>query len=149
MTVSEYIINKLKSLDIKHVFCVTGGGSMYLNEALRNSNIKTIFCHHEQAATMAAIGYSKLIGTPGVVMVTSGCASTNTITGLLDAYQDDVPLIIISGDSWLEDISNKGYGVQGSNIKDIVSSITGSFIQIDTNIDYIIDNKLSFYNTPL
>lgn len=149
MNVSEYIINKLELLGVKHVFCVTGGGSMYLNEALRNSNIKTIFCHHEQAATMAAIGYSKLIGAPGVVMVTSGCASTNTITGLLDAYQDDVQLIVISGDSWLEDISSKGYGVQGSNIKDIVSSITGSFLQIDTNINYIINEMLSNIKYPL
>ena len=79
--VADYVAKFLESKDIKHVFTVTGGGAMFLNDGLaKNTNIKGIFHHHEQACAMAAVGYSKVNNKIAVVMPTTGCGGTNTIT---------------------------------------------------------------------
>ena len=66
---------------------MTGGGAMFLNDAFGNcEDINCIYTHHEQAAAMAALGYSKSKGL-GVCVTTTGCGATNA-TGLLDAWQD-------------------------------------------------------------
>ena len=59
--------------------------------------MKCIFNHHEQACAMAAVGYSKVNNEIAVVMPTTGCGGTNTITGLLDAWQDSIKVVFISG----------------------------------------------------
>jgi acetolactate synthase-1/2/3 large subunit len=79
---------------------------------------------------MAAVGYSKLLNKPGLIIVSSGCGSTNAITGVLDAWQDSYPLIIISGQAnkdqttYLSDIPLRKLGVQEVNIIEIIKSIT-------------------------
>ena len=125
MNVSEYIFNYLYSKGIDTVFILVGGGSMYLNDAVAKSKMKVICCHHEQACAYAAVGYSKYTNKPCVVLITSGCGGTNCITGLLDAYQDSVPVIFISGQVNNEDInynSNECFGIQSVNINPIIKS---------------------------
>lgn len=98
MRVADYIFKKLNSLGIDTAFCITGGGSMYLNDALsKNKKIKTIFTHHEQACAIAAEGYSRVTGKPCLVCVTTGPAGLNTLTGVLGQWTDSVPVIYISG----------------------------------------------------
>jgi len=73
MRVSEYIANKLAELGVRHVFMLTGSGSMFLNYAIgKHPQIQTIFNHHEQASAMAAEGYARVTGKPGVVNVATG-----------------------------------------------------------------------------
>ena len=80
--ISDYIANRLVELGIRHVFMVTGGGSMFLNYALgKHPNITTIFNHHEQASAMAAEGYARITGKPGVVNVTTGPGGINALNG--------------------------------------------------------------------
>ena len=70
---------------------------MFLNDAFGNTvELDCIYTHHEQAAAMAALGYSKAHGV-GVCVTTTGCGATNAITGLLDAWQDSQPILFISG----------------------------------------------------
>lgn len=97
--VADIIIDTLADNGITDAFCVVGGGSMYLNNALGiNKRIKTYFNHHEQACAMAAEGYAKYTqNKPALVCVTSGPGGTNTLTGIMGAYQDSVPIIVISG----------------------------------------------------
>ena len=129
--VADYVAKFLESRGIKHVFTVTGGGAMFLNDGLaKNTNIKGIFNHHEQACAMAAVGYSKVNNKIAVVMPTTGCGGTNTITGLLDAWQDSNKVVFISGNvnkketTYCSDIPLRKFGVQEANIVDIVKPIT-------------------------
>ena len=108
ITVSDYIFDKLSSVGVEHVFTVTGGGAMFLNDAVTKSDISPVFCHHEQSCAMAAVGYSKVNNDLPLVVVTSGCGSTNAITGVLDAWQDSNPVFIISGQANKKDTTRRG-----------------------------------------
>ncbi len=98
MRVSEYIANRLSEFGVRHVFMLTGGGSMFLNYAIgKHPQIKTIFNHHEQASAMAAEGYARVTGKPGVVNVTTGPGGINTLNGVYGAFTDSIPMLILSG----------------------------------------------------
>lgn len=98
MRVSEYIANRLVEFGVRHVFMLTGGGSMFLNYAIgKHPQIKTIFNHHEQASAMAAEGYARISGKPGVVNVTTGPGGINALNGVYGAFTDSIPMLVISG----------------------------------------------------
>jgi acetolactate synthase-1/2/3 large subunit len=95
---SDYVANRLAELGVRHVFMLTGGGSMFLNYAIGNHpRIKTIFNHHEQACAMAAEGYARISGKPGVINVTTGPGGINALNGVCGAFTDSIPMLIISG----------------------------------------------------
>lgn len=98
MRVSEYVANRLTELGVRHVFMLTGGGSMFLNYALgKHSQIKPIFNHHEQASAMAAEGYARITGKPAVINVTTGPGGVNALNGVYGAFTDSIPMLILSG----------------------------------------------------
>ncbi len=98
MRVSEYIANRLSDYGVRHVFMLTGGGSMFLNHAIgTHPNIKTIFNHHEQACAMAAEGYARITNTPGVINVTTGPGGINSLNGVFGAWTNSIPMLILSG----------------------------------------------------
>ena len=127
--VAEFIENKI---GVNHVFLLAGGGNMYLLDAIReNKNLIPVCNHHEQACAMAAVGYSKQTNKPGVVIPTTGCGGTNTITGLLDAWQDSHPCIFISGQvnknqtcNYASPLPLRKFGMQEADIVSIVKPIT-------------------------
>lgn len=126
--IAEFIVTQLR---VDRVFMLTGGGAMFLNDGIaKRPELKPVFNHHEQACAMAAVGYAKFSGQFGVVNVTTGCGATNAITGLLDAYQDNVPCLFLSGQvKRKETLRNSGLairqiGVQEVDIVSIVSSLT-------------------------
>jgi len=130
--VSDYIISKLYSLNTKYIFLLTGGGAMYLNDAVvSQSKMKYVCNHHEQACAMAAEIYSRVTGNLGVAMVTSGPGGTNAVTGVLGAWQDSTPCLFISGQAKRnQTVYNSGIenlrqmGTQEVNIIPIIKSIT-------------------------
>lgn len=140
ISVADYIIDFLEKKGVEFAFQVPGGGAMFLNDSVEKSNIKPVFCHHEQACAMAAVGNTKMTNTPSLVIPTSGCGSTNVITGLLDAWQDSHPVIFISGQAnkkdttFLSSIPLRKLGVQEVNIIEIVKSIT-KFSTMITNAE--------------
>ena len=98
MRVADYIWKFLADKGIRHVFLVTGGGAMHLNDALgRETRIRYVCNLHEQACAMAAEGYARQSGMPGVINVTTGPGGTNALTGVMGAWLDSVPMIVISG----------------------------------------------------
>lgn len=98
MRVADYIWKFLADKGIRHVFLVTGGGAMHLNDALgRETRIRYVCNLHEQACAMTAEGYARQSGMPGVINVTTGPGGTNALTGVMGAWLDSVPMIIISG----------------------------------------------------
>ncbi len=138
MTVSDYIFNFLKDKGVKNAFVITGGQAMFLNDALaRCKEIKPLFTHHEQTCTMAADAYSRISGKLGVALVTAGPGSINAINGLVGAWCDSAPIMIISGQSALSCVryqaeSNiRQYGIQGVYIKPFVEKATKFFVTVD------------------
>ena len=96
--IPEQIADWLVSQGIEQVFAVTGGGAMFLNDALgRHAGLRCTFMHHEQACAMAAEGYARIAGKPAVVMVTTGPGAINALNGVYGAYTDSIPMIILSG----------------------------------------------------
>jgi acetolactate synthase-1/2/3 large subunit len=142
MRVADYIFDFFYNKGITNVFSLVGGGSMYLNDAVSKSKMEVIYCHHEQACAMSAVGYTKYLGIPSIVLVTTGCGSTNTITGLLDEWQDSVPIIFISGQVKNTDFNPdlRQAGVQGVNIKPIISSIVKGYNNLSDNIEVSLRN---------
>lgn len=96
--VADFIAQTLSAHGIKHVFLVTGGGAMHLNDAFgRNKELQYVACHHEQACAIAAEGYARVSGKTAAVNVTTGPGGTNAITGVWGAFTDSVPMVVISG----------------------------------------------------
>ena len=99
MKVSDAVIQTLIEHGVTHVFVVPGGFSMHLNDSLNHSSITPIYCLHESGAAFAACGYAAYSGKLGVCLVTSGPGSTNALTAVASAWQDSLPLLVISGDA--------------------------------------------------
>lgn len=98
MRLSERIAEWLAEQGIEQVFTVTGGGAMYLNQALgSHPRLRCTFMHHEQACAMAAEGYARISGKPAVVMVTTGPGGINALNGVFGAFTDSIPMLVISG----------------------------------------------------
>lgn len=96
--ISNYIAQKLKEEGISHVFSVTGGGAMHLNDALGHEpGLTCIYNHHEQACAMAAESYARFEGTIACVCVTTGPGGTNAITGVAGGWLDSIPMLVLSG----------------------------------------------------
>ena len=117
------------------VFCITGAGNLAIVDALyRDGNIKIIYSHHEQAAVMEAQGYSRISGKLGVALVTTGAGTANVVTGVLSAYLDSVPVVVISGNEssfHCENLSGlRAYGVQGFDSVAVLTPITKNSARI-------------------
>ena len=95
VNMSDYLFQQLKDFGVETVFCVTGGPAAYLMEAVKKVGIESVHCYHEQACAMAADAYARIKKKPAVVLVSNGPGSSNTITGVLGAYQDSIPMIVI------------------------------------------------------
>ena len=96
--VSEQIADWLVRHGVEQVFAVTGGGAMFINQALgAHTGLRCTFMHHEQACAMAAEGYARIAGKPAVVMLTTGPGPMNAFNGVYGAFTDSIPMIVISG----------------------------------------------------
>ncbi len=136
------------------VFCITGAGNLAIVDALfRDGKIKIIYSHHEQAAVMEAQGYSRISGKLGVALVTTGGGSSNVVTGVLSAYLDSVPVLIVSGNESSFHCENhsglRAYGVQGFDSVAVLSPITKNSVRVldGTNIKEITDEAIRIATT--
>jgi acetolactate synthase-1/2/3 large subunit len=126
---SDWIFRFLAGNGVKHVFMLTGGGAMHLNDSLGISpDIEYVCTSHEQAAAMAAESYAKVTGGLGVCLVTTGPGGTNAITGVAGAWLDSTPMLVLSGQAKRADLKGttgvRQMGVQEVDIVSIVSPIT-------------------------
>lgn len=95
---SNYVAKFMTDHGIDTCFTITGGGAMYLNDSFgHHPGLKCIYNHHEQASAMAAEGYARLNNKAALVCVTTGPGGTNALTGVLGAYLDSIPMMVISG----------------------------------------------------
>jgi len=94
---AEALVKCLENHGVEYIFGLSGGAAIPIFDALVNSKIKLILVRHEQGATHMADGYARATGKPGVVLVTSGPGATNTVTGIMTAHMDSVPMIVLTG----------------------------------------------------
>ena len=129
MKLSDYVFGQLKAWGAQHIFLVTGGGAMHLNDSIGTSGIGYICTHHEQAAAMAAEGYARTTNTPGLLNVTSGPGGINALNGVFGAWTDSIPMLILSGQVKRETCM-RTYGIAnmrqlGDQEVDIVRMVAG------------------------
>ena len=108
-TGAETLIRSLEAEGVEYVFGLSGGAAIPIFDALVDSPIKLILTRHEQGATHMADGYARATGRPGVVVVTSGPGATNTVTGLLTAHMDSVPMVVITGQCVSDMLGKDGF----------------------------------------
>jgi acetolactate synthase-1/2/3 large subunit len=131
---------------------VTGRGILFLSDAVAKCNkVMGISMHHEQAAAYAAVAYAQYTGGPGACLVSTGCASTNALTGVLCAWQDNIPCVFVSGQNPLRETTRysgiplRTFGSQEADIISIVEPITKYAVmiteaeQIVSEVDKAID----------
>ena len=135
MRVCDWIAEYLYNQGIKRVHGLMGGGASGLNDGfIKQGKIAYICYHNEQGAGHSAVGEAKFTGQLAVVNPTTGCAGTNCTTSVLDAWQDSVPVLFLSGNvklstcsGWInqtQGIDLRKYGVQEHHIVDTVKSMT-------------------------
>jgi acetolactate synthase-1/2/3 large subunit len=150
--VADYIANKISEYT-DHVFLVTGGGAMHLNDAFgKEKNLKYVCCHNEQSCSIAAEAYTRVSGKIGAVNVTTGPGGINALNGVFGAWVDSIPMIIISGqvkrETSLSHYKLNGklrqLGDQEVDIVSMVQHITKYSILVDDalNIKYHMEKAL-------
>ncbi len=137
--VADYIFSFISNLGVSCVFTVSGGGAMFLDDALAaNKKLKYVCNHHEQASVMAAEAYARVTENFGVALVTSGPGSTNTLTGVVGAWQDSTPCMVVSGQSkraqtvYNSEIEGlRQFGFLEVNIVPIIKSVTKYSVMVN------------------
>jgi acetolactate synthase-1/2/3 large subunit len=129
MKVSDYLVDRVADLGVRHVFFVPGGAAMHLNDSLGGcSRLEFVANLHEQASAIAAEGYARVTNDLGVAMVTAGPGGTNAVTGVAGAWLDSSPVLFLSGQVKRADLKGdtglRQLGVQEIDIVSIVRPIT-------------------------
>ena len=149
--VADYIMKRIADEGVSKLFFVPGGQCVFLCDALRRSErLEPISVHHEQTAAMAALAYSEYTNNFGACLVTTGCAGTNTLTGVLHAWQDSIPMIVVSGQqSYAATTVASGLplrqaGVQEADTQTIASTLTKYAVTIPDakTIAYHLDKAI-------
>lgn len=140
ITVSDLVVRRLHAHGIKHAFGVVGGAIMFITDALRRCHgMHSVFTHHEQAASIAAEAYSKLTHKPAIVFATAGPGVTNLVTGVVDAYMDSIPMVVVIGDvrsSIAADFSKQRYNApQEVNQAALMRPIVKEYVHLNPDMD--------------
>ena len=98
-TVADYLLERLRAWDVRHVFAYPGDGINGILAAWGRADNKPQFvqARHEEMAAFEAVGYAKFTGNFGVCMATSGPGAIHLLNGLYDAKLDHVPVVAIVG----------------------------------------------------
>lgn len=126
---SDWVFTFVARLGVKHVFELTGGGAMHLNDSLGGCpELEYVCTLHEQAAAMAAESYAKVANDIAVCLVTTGPGGTNALTGVAGAWLDSTPMLVISGQVKRADLKGttgvRQMGVQEVDIVSMAAPVT-------------------------
>ncbi len=98
ISVSDFVMEFLADRGAGTLYVLSGGGIMYLLDSLgRSERLSYVCCRHEQACAVAAEGHARITGAPGVALVTTGPGAANAASGVLGAWTDSLPLLVLSG----------------------------------------------------
>ena len=129
--IADIIAETIADAGLSHVFMITGGGAMHLNDAFcRCKELKIIFNHHEQASAIAAEAYCRLSNKMAVLNVTTGPGGINALYGVYGAYVDSIAMLVVSGQIKRETMARnyplplRQLGDQEADIVSMVKPIT-------------------------
>ncbi|MDE6750379.1 MAG: thiamine pyrophosphate-binding protein [Lachnospiraceae bacterium] len=154
--VADIVKDILVESHIAHCFTLTGGGAMHLNDAFGSADdLKCIYFLHEQGAAIAAEAYARVHNRMPVVCVTTGPGGTNTLTGVLCAWLDNIPMLVISGQvKTTATIKSTGlklrqFGEQEYNIVDSVKPMTKYAVTVTDayKIKYELQKAIYYANS--
>lgn len=146
MRVCDYIAQRLKDLGVTKVYGLVGGSTAGLNDGfISHSDVEFVAFHHEQGAGHAATGSARTDRKLGVCNVTAGCGVTNVMTSCLNAYQESVPVLFLSGNTQTFNMAKKinqerglnlrKYGIQDFDTVGAVQGMTKYAVMIESAVD--------------
>ena len=141
---AEALVKSLERQGVEYIFGYSGGAAIPIFDALvtTGTKIKLILTRHEQGAAHMADGYARACGKPGVVLVTSGPGAGNTITGLMTAHMDSVPMIVISGQQIRPMLGLDAF--QEADVFNLTMPVTKHNLVLETNdIPQIVDEAFA------
>ena len=148
--VSDYVINFLLKNNIEVIFTLAGGFIGPILNSISKYNIKYYCLCTEQAAAMAADGYYRIQKKPCCLLITNGPGASNTLTGVIGAFQDSIPIYIISGNVPIsqsldsQELNLRQLGVQELNIIPIVKTFTNFAVNIKKKEDIAENLKIAY-----
>lgn len=127
--VSDQVAILLEVMGIRHAFGIIGAGNVHLFESISRHGYTEIVCvHHEQAATMAMQTYYRMHGKLAVALLTTGGGATNGVTGVVSAWADSIPGLVIAGNEngkfCYPENPLRMWGVQGYDSVQMVEKVT-------------------------
>ena len=153
---SDFVADFLVKNKITDGFTVVGGGAMHLNDSFGHKDgMNILYCHHEQACSIAAEAYARLNNKPALVNVTTGPGGINALNGVASAYLDSLPMFVVSGqvryDTTIvfakrnDDATLRSLGDQEFNIVDTVKTMTKYAVMIDNPDDIKYHLERAYY----
>jgi acetolactate synthase-1/2/3 large subunit len=148
---SDYVARRIHELGVRHVFMLTGGGAMHLNDAMgRVDGMQYVCCHHEQSLAMAAESYTRLSGRIAAVNVTTGPGGINALNGVYGAYTDSIAMVVVSGQVKRETLASNApvrlrqLGDQEVDIVSMVKPITKFAAMVTDPLDvrYLVEKAM-------
>ncbi|KAB7616148.1 thiamine pyrophosphate-binding protein [Amylibacter sp. SFDW26] len=94
---ADFLAERLYEAGCRYAFGMPGGEVLTLVDALRKVGIEFILVKHENSAGFMAEGAYHRTGAPGILVATLGPGAMNGINSIVNAYQDRVPLIVLTG----------------------------------------------------
>jgi len=160
MRVADAIADWLYEKNISHAYGIIGGGNAVIFDALQKAGkITIVCCHHEQAAAMASAYYNRIReGLESVVLCTTGAGSTNAITGVMAAYMDSIPLLVLSGNEALASVMRgrtRVLGVQGYDSRGVAEGFSKLALrivhaeQVPAILDFAYDDAMKHRQGPV
>ncbi len=149
--VADYIIRKVNEAGAKHVFLISGRGILYLTDAVARNEINPVCTYHEQGASYAAMAYASASNGISACLISTGCAAANAVTACLCSFQDNLPVIFISGNNPLAEntrysgVPIRTYGSQEADIISIVKSCTKYSVMIDDKESVVSEIEKALY----
>jgi acetolactate synthase-1/2/3 large subunit len=133
--ISDQIALLLEQMRIRHVFGIIGAGNVHLFESISRHGYTEIVCvHHEQAATMAMQTYYRTHGKLAAALLTTGGGSTNGVTGVVSAWADSLPGLVIAGNEnskfCFSENPLRMWGVQGYDSVQMVEKVTKYAVRV-------------------
>lgn len=134
--VSDQVAVLLEQMGIRHAFGIIGAGNVHLFESITRHGYTEIVCvHHEQAATMAMQTYYRTHGKLAAALLTTGGGATNGVTGVVSAWADSVPGLVIAGNEngkfCFPENPLRMWGVQGYDSVQMVEKVTKYASRVD------------------
>jgi acetolactate synthase-1/2/3 large subunit len=150
MKVCDVIADFLEQKGIRHVFGIIGSGNAHIFDAILRKGYTEIICvHHEQAACMAMQTYYRVNNIISAALVTTGAGSTNAVTGVVSAWMDSIPGLIISGNEnsrvTFEDNPLRVWGVQGYDCVAMVEKVTKYAKRILNPVDSLSELEKAYH----